>query len=101
VKKTYVYDPILKKVVEKPRKSVGSTHAIHTMEEFISPIDQSVIRTPSDLARHNKKHGVTDARDYSPQFLEKAQNERMRLFNEGGKQDRINDLNLAYEKHRR
>lgn len=99
---TYVQDKETGKFVEKNSLQAGSlTAAIHTMEEFISPIDQSVIRTPSDLARHNKQHGVTDFRDYSPEFLERKQKERVGVFNERGKQDRINDLNAAYEKHRR
>jgi len=100
VKKTYVYDPIQKKVVEKAKRTNVSLHAVHTMEEFISPVDKSIIRTHADLRNHNKKHGVTDMRDYSPDFLDKAQKERMSLFNERGKKDRLNDLNNAYEKQR-
>lgn len=99
-KTTYVYDPVTRKCVEKSKRLNDSVHAIHTMEEFVSPIDQSIIRTPADLAQHNKKHGVTDMRDYSPAFLEKAQNERMSGFNKRGKQDRLNDLNRAYETQR-
>lgn len=100
MKKTYVYDPVQKKVVEKHKRIDPSTYAIHTMEEFVSPIDQSIIRTPADLRAHNRRHGVTDMRDYSPEYLAKAQNERMAGFNERGKQDMINDLNNAYEKQR-
>lgn len=100
-KTTYVYDKVQKKFVEKSKRVDTSIHAIHTLEEFVSPIDQSIIRTPADLARHNRRHGVTDSRDYSPEYLAKATNERMAGFNERGKQDRINDLNRAYEHHRK
>lgn len=97
---TYVQDPETGKFVEKSALAANMSPVIHTMEAFISPIDRTVIRTPADLARHNKKHGVTDSRDYSPAFLEKAQKERMAGFNEKGRADRVNDLNRAYEKQR-
>lgn len=100
MKKTYVYDIDQKKMVEKHKRIDRPMHAIHNMTEFISPIDQSVIKTPADLRAHNRKHGVTDARDYSPEFTEKAQNERMAGFNKRGKKDRVGDLNRAYEKQR-
>lgn len=100
-KTTYVQDPVTKKFVEKAALRANQSAFIHTLDEFMSPIDQSIIRTPSDLRKHNLKHGVTDQRDYSPEFLEKATKERMAGFNEQGRKDRVNDLNAAYEKHRR
>ncbi len=100
MKKTYVYDSQLGKCVEKKPPVKSTLYAIHTMTEFVSPIDKSTIRTPTDLRTHNKKHGVTDMRDYSPDFLAKAQKERMAGFNELGKKDRLGDLNRAYEKQR-
>ena len=100
-KTTYIQDPDTGKFVEKSTLPQNQSAFIHTIEEFVSPIDQSIIRTPTDLAKHNKKHGVTDARDYSPEFLHKATQERMAGFNERGKKDRIHDLNAAYEKLRR
>ena len=100
VKKTYVYDSVLKKVVEKSTTRRNNSHSVHILSPFTSPIDGTRIRDGAQLAAHNKKHGVTDMRDYSPEFLERKQNERMSLFNKRGKKDRLNDLNRAYETQR-
>jgi hypothetical protein len=97
---TYIQCKETGKFIEKNAAVANQSAVIHTMEEFVSPIDQSIIRTSSDLAKHNKKHGVTDQRDYSPAFLEKATKERMAGFNEQGRKDRVGDLNRAYEKQR-
>jgi hypothetical protein len=99
-KTTYIQCKETGKFIEKPVFYANHSASVHTLEEFVSPIDQSIIRTPSDLAKHNKKHGVTDQRDYSPAFLEKATKERMAGFNEQGRKDRVGDLNRAYEKQR-
>lgn len=40
--------------------SRGST----AFTEFISPVDKTVISDRGQLARHNKRHGVTNIRDY-------------------------------------
>ncbi len=98
MKTTYVYDTRQKKMVEKHKRTDTPLFAIHTMAEFVSPIDGSVISSPAGLRAHNRKHGVTDSRDYSPEFLKKAQSARMSVFND--KEDRLNDLNRAYEAHR-
>lgn len=72
---TYVYDPIQKKVVEKSKRTLPASHAIHTMEPFVSPIDGSIIRDGAQLAAHNRKHGVTDHRDYGPDWFERKHKE--------------------------
>ncbi len=40
------------------------------LKEFKSPIDGSIISCHSQLRDHNKKHGVTDIRDYENQHFE-------------------------------
>jgi len=40
-----------------------------SIEPFKSPIDGSVISCRSQLRAHNKKHGVTDIRDYGEQHF--------------------------------
>ena len=100
MKKTYVYDVKQGLFVEKHKRTDRPMHAIHNMEPFVSVIDGTTIRDHAGLRAHNKKHGVTDFRDYSPDFTEKAQKERMSAFNERGVKDRKADLNRAYEKQR-
>jgi len=53
-----------------------STSKRKDFEEFVSPIDQSVISCPSKLRKHNKKHGVTDIRDYGSTWFDKKNKER-------------------------
>jgi len=37
-------------------------------EEFISPVDKTLISDRGQLARHNKRHGVTNIADYGPDY---------------------------------
>jgi hypothetical protein len=50
-----------------------------SIEPFKSPIDGSIISCRSHLREHNKKHGVTDIRDYSGNHFEKRGKE---MYNE-------------------
>lgn len=51
------------------KKAVAS--AVHgtNFEAFKSPIDGSIINTPSDLRAHNNRNGVTDIRDYGEDWF--------------------------------
>lgn len=46
------------------------------IQPFVSPVTGEVISSRSTLREHNKRHGVTDSRDYSPEFMQKKQKER-------------------------
>jgi hypothetical protein len=48
------------------------------IEPFKSPIDGSIISCRSQLRQHNKKHGVTDIRDYGEQHFAKRGEEMYR-----------------------
>jgi hypothetical protein len=37
-------------------------------EEFVSPVDKTVISDRGQLARHNKRNGVTNISDYGPDY---------------------------------
>ena len=63
-KTTYVQDKETGKWVEKHKASQHVGHAVHTFEEFKSPIDGTVISCPRKLAEHNRRHGVTNIQDY-------------------------------------
>lgn len=96
---TYVQDPITLKLVEKSKYLAGNhSAAVHVMEPFISPIDQSVITDGASLRAHNRKHGVTDQRDYGPDWFARKGRERdLRLQGQdkASKQDRLNALKQA------
>ena len=47
------------------------------IEPFTSPIDGRIISDRSHLRDHNRRHGVTDSRDYSHEFLLKRSNDRI------------------------
>jgi len=72
---SYVQHPETGKLIpreEYVRPSNTEYPSVHgQIETFVSPIDGSVISDRSHLREHNKKHGVTDSRDYSPEFMAK------------------------------
>lgn len=73
------------------------------IEPFVSPIDQSVVSGRAALREHNKRHGVTNAADYTNEWKQKAA-ERARFFTGDptyDRADRIDALKHAYEKHTR
>ncbi len=45
-------------------------------KEFISPIDRSVVACPKGLREHNRKHGVTNVRDYGDNYFERRGKEK-------------------------
>ena len=76
---TWVQDPVTHKLIPKADYHGHETNApvVHgDIEPFISPITKEVISDRGQLRRHNKKHGVTDSRDYSPEFMKSRSDER-------------------------
>ena len=54
-------------------------HAIHGFfEPYQSPIDGSVISDNSSLRKHNDKHGVVHAQEFTPEHYERKRQERER-----------------------
>ena len=100
-KVTYVQDPETGKFVEK-QKYLDSVNAppVHTLKPFVSPLDQTVISDPAQLRAHNRKHGVTDRRDYGESWFERKrgqlENQRQSL-DKASKRDRIEILKRATE----
>ena len=45
-------------------------------EPFQSPIDKTTISCPAGLRRHNKKHGVTNIRDYGENYFDRRGKEK-------------------------
>lgn len=79
-KKSYIQDRTTGKLIPKedytdPRNRGVMIQA--DIEPFISPITKEVITSRSQLRLHNKKHGVTDSRDYSSDFIKKRSDARV------------------------
>ena len=99
MKITYIQDPETGKFVEK-QAFLASQHApaVHTMQPFVSPIDGTLIRDPATLRAHNKKHGVTDRRDYGESWFERKRSElemKRQQQDTASKRDRIEALKAA------
>lgn len=53
-----------------------SAYVPKDMESMKSPIDGSVITCRGKLREHNRKHGVTDIRDYGSSYFDRKEKER-------------------------
>lgn len=99
MRKTYVQDPETGKFVEKQAYlAQNNSAAVHVMEPFVSPVDGTVIRDAAQLASHNKKHGVTDQRDYGPDWFKRKgaeMEQRRQQLDPASKRDRIEALKRA------
>lgn len=60
---------------EPPRQN-QSAYIHGDIDSFVSPVDRTVISDRSHLRNHNRKHGVTDMRDYGPEYFKRKAKER-------------------------
>ena len=65
---------------EAARQSDMSAVVRGDIEPFVSPIDGSVISGTKQMRDHYKEHDVVPTAEFSPEFLEKKQKERERVF---------------------
>lgn len=102
-RRTWVQDPDTGKLIpkEKYRRGKDYQHYVQgDVEAFVSPIDGSVIDDRGKLRRHNARHGVTDSRDYSQEFLQSTRERRHREQERDGRVDRIETIRrLMDERH--
>jgi hypothetical protein len=99
----FVYDKDQKKCVKKQETNISGYHIQGDIEPFISPIDKTVITGRAALRAHNKRHGVTDIRDYGPEWFKRRGKEKDadRLGQtKAAKQERIDLFKHAYERQR-
>ena len=71
------------------------------IEQFVSPVDGSIITGRAMLRRHNKAHGVTNMADYSAGYMEKKAVERdaaSRGQTQQDKQHRIDNIIRAIDR---
>jgi len=54
---------------EAVRTSVNGPMVMKPLQDFVSPIDQTVISSRSQLKAHNERHGVTNSSDYSEGYV--------------------------------
>ena len=69
---------------------------------FRSPIDGTLIDDRGKLRRHNLRHGVTDSRDYSPEYYARKQqqsNETVMGTTAKAKRERIAEIQRAIALH--
>ena len=93
MKTTYVYDKNTGKVVEKAKRTDPAPGAIHIFSPRVSQIDGTEIRDAAQLAEHDKKHGVTDPRNYGPDWFERKGRERDDRLTGQTKEDKRSRLN--------
>jgi hypothetical protein len=102
---SYVQDPETGKLVPKQEyvpKGPDAPYIQGCMEEFVSPIDRTVIADRAQLRAHNKRHGVTNSADYSANYLQKrvAKREADRLgTTKQAKKERLNLINETLKRH--
>ena len=80
------------------REPKSGVHIIEDIEPFKSPITGEIISSRSQLRQHNRKHGVTDSRDYSASFFEKKAKEREIAMNGRSAADRRHRIDILREK---
>jgi len=79
--------------------SVNAPMVMKPLRDFQSPIDGQIISSRSQLAKHNRKHGVTNSADYSGGYIEKRAKERNAAGEKYLKDTRITDIHAAINKH--
>ena len=79
--------------------SVNAPMVMKPLKDFKSPIDGQVISSRSQLAQHNKKHGVTNSADYNGGYIERKANERNAAGAKHLKDTRITDIQKAIQQH--
>lgn len=95
---TYIWDSTLKQLVPKPPKGSRVPDAaiiLRSPEAYVSPIDGTVIDDRGKLREHNKRHGVTDVRDYGDDWFKsqgKKKQAELRGATRQDKQERIEVL---------
>lgn len=104
-KGSYIQDPETGRLVprgEYVRKDTNKAPAVMgDLQDFVSPIDKTLISDRGQLRRHMAEHGVTNSADYSPQFIENKQKSKAAQQARESKADRIDTIKRAIAHHER
>lgn len=104
-RQSYIQCPVTHKLIPKDEyyaQKARESAAVHTFKEFVSPVDGSVISSPGKLAEHNRKHGVTNVRDYGENYFKRRGQEKYRdMIAAGpkGKAERVDTIKRAMHRH--
>ena len=77
---SWVQDPETGKLIprsEVVQKSYNAPSVMGDIVDFVSPVTKELITDRGQLRRHNKKHGITNSADYSPEFMLKRSQNRV------------------------
>lgn len=101
---SWIQDPVTFELIlkENYNKVEADAPYVHgDIESFVSPVTREIISDRAQLRRHNKKHGITDSRDYSEDFKMKtsiARNNIMTGNTPQAKAERLKLLDQALRK---
>lgn len=101
-RRTWVQDPDTGKLIPKEeyrRRGPESAYIQGDIEGVVSPIDGTLLDDRAKLRRHNAKHGVTDSRDYSPEYTRKTRERELRRQSSEGRVDRIETIRRIMERN--
>jgi hypothetical protein len=102
---SWVQDPNTGKLIPKDEyvpKGASRHEIMVDIEPFVSPVDGSFISSRSQLREHNKRHGVTNIRDYGDGYFERKAHERNEVLQgktPQSRKERIEALREAIAKH--
>lgn len=106
-KRRFIQDRVTGKLVEAAlyhRPEPDAPTVLAALEPFTSPISGELITDRGQLRRHNKRHGVTDTRDYGESYFgrrSKEMNAERTGQTPAAKQERIETIKHAIEQQRR
>ena len=86
-----------KRYGRRARDKRSGVHVVQDIEPFRSPITGEIISSRSQLRQHNKEHGVTDSRDYSPEYYQKKAQERIEKLHGKSADDQRNRIEIMRE----
>ena len=73
-------------------------YVMEDIKPFVSPVDGTVISSRPHLEAHNRRHGVTNSADYSPDFLKSRADQRLKQQAREGKQERVDKIRNALDR---
>jgi len=85
----------------RPKDGVNAPMVMGMHQDFVSPIDQTVISSRAKLEAHNRKHGVTNSSDYSNGYIENKARQRNERGEKYLRDTRRSDIGDAIDRHRR
>jgi hypothetical protein len=87
---SWIQDPVTHKLIPREQYDRANRKERSFVQEdlkpFVSPIDGKPVYTRRQLREHNKRHGVTDMRDYGEEWFTRKASERKDILTGNGDQ---------------